>query len=68
MQESRLQPSSPLHRHQLQFTVRQDLLGLAIGAQGANISAARRLEGVASIDLDDDTCTFHVRGEVSVPV
>jgi len=66
MQDTRVQSSSSEQLHHTQFVVRQDLVGLAIGAQGCNISAARRIEGISSIDLNDDTCTFQIRGEVSI--
>jgi fragile X mental retardation protein len=39
-------------------------MGLAIGSHGSNILKAREVPGITSIEVEDDTCTIKVFGDV----
>ena len=51
---------------EVRFHVPSDLVGMAIGREGANVNEARRIRGVSSVEFDDYSSMFSVKGEVRV--
>ncbi|CAF0786066.1 unnamed protein product [Adineta steineri] len=50
------------------FTVKTELMGLAIGSHGSNILKAREVPGITAIEVEDDTCTIKVFGDTEKAV
>jgi len=62
LEATRLQTSAVFTE---EFSVTEDLMGLAIGAHGANIQQARKIEGVMNVELLEDSCKFKVTAETA---
>ncbi len=60
LEQTRLHSS---HVFTEEFSVTEDLMGLAIGAHGTNIQQARKIDGILNVELAEDSCTFKVTGE-----
>lgn len=52
----------------VEFTVMEELMGLAIGAHGQNIQKARGVSGILNVEIIEDSCTFKVVGETKESV
>ena len=50
------------------FYVPSDLFGLVIGVKGATLQAARRLDGIVQITINDSMQSIAIAGEVSEDV
>ncbi|CAF2998129.1 unnamed protein product [Rotaria socialis] len=50
------------------FTVRTELMGLAIGSHGSNILKAREVPGITAVEVEDETCTIKVFGDTEKAV
>ena len=50
----------------IRFLVPHDLVGLAIGREGSNVNEARRIQGIISIEYNDDDSMFEIKGEVGI--
>lgn len=46
-----------------EFHVPQDLLGLVIGVKGQNLQAARKIEGITQLHIDDSASLVRIIGE-----
>ena len=51
-------------KKEIRFHIPDDLVGMAIGREGANVNEARRIPGVTSVEFDDYSSTFCIKGEV----
>lgn len=51
-----------------EFCVAKELMGLAIGSHGSNIQEARKIRGVTSIEIDENTSKFKICGDTEQAV
>lgn len=52
------------NEYTLQLPIKKKYIGLAIGKQGANIQKARKMEGIHSLELDEQTSVFTIIGKL----
>ena len=65
IEKNRLQQTAKFSE---EFRVAKDLMGLSIGTHGANIQEARKIRGISSIELDEQSSTFRICGETQQAV
>ncbi|RNA09091.1 fragile X mental retardation syndrome-related 1 isoform X2 [Brachionus plicatilis] len=51
-----------------EFCVAKELMGLAIGSHGSNIQEARKIRGITSIEIDENTSKFKICGDTEQAV
>lgn len=51
-----------------EFCVAKELMGLSIGSHGSNIQEARKIRGVTSIEIDENTSKFKICGDTEQAV
>lgn len=51
-----------------EFCVAKELMGLSIGTHGSNIQEARKIRGVTSIEIDENTSKFKICGDTEQAV
>lgn len=64
IQSSRLAIGKGVHEIET-FSIPQGCMGLAIGSKGVNIQQARQIDGIVSIDVNDETYGFTIYAKVS---
>jgi fragile X mental retardation protein len=65
IEKSRIQQAAKFAE---EFTVKKEFMGLAIGSHGSNIQDSRKIKGITSIELDENTSTFKICGDTEAAV